>query len=113
MTEADLRYLSMNMGSRETETNRRGRPCNERFPLQVQHPQAKTYVLMKYSEPHVPILCDPQIPRQDRDETRERYCGALLTLFVPWRTVTDLCAIKQTWDEAFKSRQEKISTHSW
>lgn len=68
---------------------------------------------MKYSEPHVPILHGPQIPRRDRDETRERYCRALLTLFVPWRTVTDLCDVNQTWDDAFKSRQEQVSTQSW
>ena len=114
MTEADLRYLSMNTTSREkTEGNRRGRPANQRFPFQTQHPQGKAYVLVKYSEPHVPILYGPQIPRQDRDETRERYCRALLTLFVPWRAVTDLCDINRTWDDAFESRQKQISTHSW
>ena len=113
MTDADLRYLSTHTASRETEGARRGRPPNERFPFQAQHPQRKTYVLVKYSEPHVPILHGPQIPRRDRDETRERYCRALLTLFVPWRTVTDLCDVNQTWDDAFKSRQEQVSTQSW
>ncbi|CAF4602628.1 unnamed protein product [Rotaria sp. Silwood2] len=114
MNTADLKYLSMNMASsREEEGNRKGRPVNERFPFQSQHPQAKAYVLMKYSEPHVPILYGPQIPRQDRDDTRERYCRALLTLFVPWRTVTDLCELNQTWEDAFKCRQEYISIHSW
>ena len=113
MTEADLRYLSVHTASRETEGNRRGRPPNERFPFQAQHPQGKTYVLVKYSESHVPILYGPQIPRRDREETRERYCRALLTLFVPWRAVTDLCDINQTWDDAFQSRQEQISNHSW
>ena len=96
MTEADLRHLSINTASRETEGDRRGRPANERFPFQTQHPQGRAYVLVKYSEPHVPILYGPQIPRQDRDETRERYWRALLTLFVPWRAVTDLCDINQT-----------------
>jgi hypothetical protein len=68
---------------------------------------------MKYSEQHVPILYGPQIPRRDRDDTRERYSRALLTLFLPWRTVTDLCDVNQTWEEAFKSRQNHISNHSW
>ncbi|CAF2509000.1 unnamed protein product [Rotaria sp. Silwood2] len=114
MNAADLKYLSTNMASsREEEGNQRGRPVNERFPFQSQHPQAKAYVLMKYSEPHVPILYGPQIPRQYRDDTRERYCRAPLTLFVPWRTVTDLCDLNQTWEDAFKSRQEYISIHSW
>ena len=115
MTEADLRYLSTNTASREREGNRRGRPANERFPFQAQHPQGKTYVLVKYSEPHVPILHGPQIPRQDRDETRERYCLALLTLFVPWRAVTDLCDINQTWNERMMllnlARNRSLLTH--
>jgi len=113
MNAADVKYLSTNMVSREKEDNRRGRPVNERYPFQSQHPQAKTYVLMKYSESHVPILYGPQIPRQDRADTRERYCRALLTLFVPWRTVTDLCDPSQTWEDAFQSRQDHISIHSW
>ncbi|CAF1347250.1 unnamed protein product [Rotaria sp. Silwood1] len=68
---------------------------------------------MKYSEYRVPILYGPQIPRRDRDDTRERYSQALLTLFVPWRAVTDLCDVNQTWEDAFKSRQNHISIHSW
>ena len=50
----------------------------------------------------MPVLYGPQIPRQDRDDTRERYCRALFTLFVPWRTVADLCDVNQTWEEALK-----------
>ncbi|CAF4755609.1 unnamed protein product, partial [Rotaria sp. Silwood2] len=68
---------------------------------------------MKYSESHVPVLYGPQIPRQDRDDTRERYCRAILTLFVSWRTVTDICDISQTWEDAFKSRQHLILSNSW
>ncbi|CAF3323675.1 unnamed protein product [Rotaria socialis] len=49
----------------------------------------------------------------DRDETRERYSRALLTLFVPWRPVADLCDCNQTWEDALKSRQHLISTYSW
>jgi hypothetical protein len=68
---------------------------------------------MKYSEYHVPILYGPQIPRRDREDTQERYSRALLTLFIPWRTVTDLCDVNQTWEDALESRQHLISTHSW
>ena len=69
--------------------------------------------MIKYSEPHVPVLYGPQIPRRDREDTRERYSRALLTLFVPWHTVTDLCDINQTWEDAFECRQNRISIHSW
>jgi len=68
---------------------------------------------MKYSEARVSILYGPQITRRDREDTRERYSRALLTLFIPWRTVTDLCDVNQTWEDALKSRQHLISTHSW
>ncbi|CAF4261944.1 unnamed protein product, partial [Rotaria sordida] len=97
----------------EEEANQTGRPPNERFPFQKQHPQATTHLMMKYSQPRVPILYGPQIPRRDRDDTRERYCRALLTLFVPWRTVSNLCDVNQKWEDAFKSQQHRISTYSW
>lgn len=112
MNESDMKYLSQDIPSTEENVNRKGRPANKRYLLQKQHPQAMTYLLMKYSEYHVPVLYGPQIPRQDRDDTRERYSRAVLTLFVPWRTVTDLCDINQTWEEALKSRQKLISIHS-
>ena len=106
MNASDVKHPSKNMISREKEDNQRGRPVKERYPFQRQHPQANTYVLMKYSESHVPILYGSQIPRRDHADTRERYCRALLTLFVPWRTVSDLCALNQTWEDAFQSRQD-------
>ncbi len=112
MNATDVKYLSKTTVSVEEEGSRKGRPANERYPLQQQHPQTSTHLLMKYSEYHVPILYGPQIPRQDRDDTRERYSRALLTLFVPWRTVIDLCGVNQTWEDAFKSRQKRISIHS-
>ncbi|CAF3241520.1 unnamed protein product [Rotaria sp. Silwood2] len=95
------------------KVNEKVRPHSQRYPFQKQHPQTTTHILMKYSERHVPILYGPQIPRRDRDDTRERYSRAILTLFVPWRTVTDLCGVNQTWEDAFKSRQNRISIHSW
>ena len=68
---------------------------------------------MKFSELHIPVLYGPQIPREDCDDTRERYSRALLELFVPWRNVFDLCNVNQTWEDAFESRINLISTHSW
>ncbi|CAF1589237.1 unnamed protein product, partial [Adineta steineri] len=112
MNAADLKYLSYIVVPKKQNDNRKGRPPNERYAFQKQHPQATTYVMMKYTQSRVPILYGPQIPRQDRDDTRERYCRALLTLFVPWRSVADLCAIEQTWEDAFKSQQHLISTYS-
>ena len=113
MNAADLKHLSKAVELIEEETSQRGRPAHQRFPFQKQHPQAKTHLLMTYSENHVPILHGPQIPRRDREDTRERYCRALLTLFVPWRAVADLCDVKQTWGKAFEARKNLISVRSW
>ncbi|CAF1489020.1 unnamed protein product [Adineta ricciae] len=114
MNATDVKYLSTSIVSSHEETdNRRGRPPNKRYPLQSQHPQAKTHVLMNYSEPRVPILYGPQISRQDRVDTRERYYRALLKLFVPCRTVNDLCDVSQTWENAFQSQRDRISVDSW
>jgi hypothetical protein len=110
---ADKNYLSEVIQSTERTDNRRGRPVGKRYTFQKEHPQATTYLLMEHSEPQVPVLFGPQIPRKDRDNTRERYCRALLTLFLPWRTVRDLCNVDQTWEDAFRSRQSLIAAHSW
>lgn len=112
MNAADVKYLSKTAMPTEELNNQKGRPANVRYSFQKQHPQVATHLLMKYSESHVPVLYGPQIPRREREDTRERYSRALLTLFVPWRTVTDLCDINQTWEEAFKLRQNRISVHS-
>ena len=114
MNATDVKYLSKTPVLIEEERNKKkGRPANERYSFQKQHPQATTHLLMKYTESHIPVLYGPQIPRRDREDTRERYSRALLTLFVPWRTVTDLCDINQTWEDAFECRQNRISIHSW
>ena len=110
---ADTKYLSQISTTDQEKDNRKGRPPNERFPFQKEHPQAATHLMMKYSEARVPILYGPQIPRRDRDDTRERYSRALLTLFVPWRTVSDLCDLNDEWEHALESRQHRISTSSW
>jgi hypothetical protein len=113
INQTDLKYLSKSSTIEAGKDNHRGRPSNERFSFQEKHPQATTHILMKYSELHVPILYGPQIPRQDRDDTRERYNRALLTLFVPWRNAIDLCGINQTWEDACESRKDLISARSW
>ena len=113
LNAADAKYLSVTSTADNERGNRKGRPPNERFPFQQHHPQAATYLMMKYSESRVPVLYGPQIPRRDRDDTRERYSRALLTLFVPWRTASDLCDIDQKWEDALTSRQHHISTLSW
>ena len=111
MNNTDQKHWSMIAALEKERMNKKGRPTNERFVFQKQHPQAATHLLMKYNEPHIPILYGPQIPRQDRDDTRERYCRAILTLFVPWRTVIDLCDIHQTWEKAFKTRRHLVLRH--
>ena len=48
----------------------------------------------------VPVLVGPAIPRQDREDTAERYARAILTLFYPWTTVFDICHVNQSWSDA-------------
>ncbi|CAF4696997.1 unnamed protein product [Rotaria socialis] len=66
----------------------------------------------RYAFEIVPVLVGPQIPRKEREETRERYSRALLTLFVPWRSVHDLCILNQTWAEALEVQKPLISPAS-
>ena len=49
------------------------------------------------------------ISHRERDDTKERYYRVILTLFMPWRAVIDICDVTQTWDEAYKSKQNLIT----
>jgi hypothetical protein len=86
-----------------------GTKMNERHTFAKVHPQSSSHIIIKRSTPLVPVLLGPQIPRHDREETRERYCRAILTLFVPWRSVQDLCHVDYTWAQALEARKSMIS----
>ncbi|CAF2905994.1 unnamed protein product [Rotaria sp. Silwood2] len=85
---------------------------NERHTFDSAHPQSTSHLIIKRSIPVAPVLIGPQIPRREREETHERYCRALLTLFVPWRSVQNLCATNETWSEALEARRLLISPNS-
>ena len=89
-----------------------GRLLQERYTFTSEHPQAKSHGIIKRTEPVFPVLVGPQIPRQDREETRERYSRAIATLFIPWRSVRDLCDVNQSWSDALSTRQQNISGQS-
>lgn len=86
-------------------------PLLERYNLHHLHPLYKSHEL-KSKAHKLPVLIGPQIPRQDRLDTRERYCRAILTLFHPWRKIEDLCNINQTWSDAFLERFDGITDNS-
>ncbi|CAF4503460.1 unnamed protein product [Rotaria sp. Silwood2] len=85
---------------------------NERHTIESVHPQSSSHIIIKHTTPVVLVLFDSQILCREREETRQRYCRALLTLFVPWRSVHDLCTVNQAWFEAFEIRKPLISSSS-
>ncbi|CAF1498169.1 unnamed protein product [Adineta ricciae] len=97
----------------QSESSKRGRPPSERELFQDSHPQAASHINIKRTKPVIPVLIGPPIPRKDREDTRERYCRSILTLFHPWRTYRDVCDVDQSWEEAFNIRQTKILSSSW
>ncbi|CAF3219894.1 unnamed protein product [Rotaria sp. Silwood2] len=96
----------------ESTDLRRGRPPCERVLFEVPHPQVSSHLNIKRTKPVVPVLLGPAIPRRDRDDTKERYYRSILTLFVPWRSVADLCSINQTWEQAFEVHEKTITAES-
>jgi hypothetical protein len=96
----------------ELREPRRGRIASERQTFQAGHPQASSHINIRRMEPVVPVLLGPPVPRRDREDTRERYCRSILTLFVPWRSVQDVCDVNQTWEQAFETRHIRITSES-
>ncbi|CAF3216047.1 unnamed protein product [Rotaria sp. Silwood2] len=99
-------------GSEGEQLYTEGTKINERHTFESAHPQSSSHIIIKHTKPVVPVLIGPQIPRQEREETRERYSRALLTLFVPWRSVHDLCVLNQTWTEPLEVQKPLISLTS-
>ncbi|CAF4225843.1 unnamed protein product, partial [Adineta steineri] len=99
--------------SSQPKDPQRGRPSSEREAFQAGHPQAASHVNIKRIKPVVPVLLGPPVPRRDRDDTKERYCRSILTLYFPWRSIQDVSDINQTWEEAFQIRQTRILPTSW
>ena len=99
--------------STELKDPRRDRPFFERETFQAGHAQASSHINIKRTKPVVPVLIGPPVPRKDREDTRERYCRSILTLFFPWRSIQDLCDVDQTWEQAFKIRHAHITSESW
>ncbi|CAF2150657.1 unnamed protein product [Rotaria magnacalcarata] len=110
--KSDRRLIKNANGSEGEQLYTEGTKMNERHTFETAHPQSSSHIIIKHTKPVVPVLIGPQIPRQEREETRERYSRALLTLFVPWRSVHDLCALNQTWTEALELQKPLISPTS-
>ena len=110
--KSDRRILTAINGPEGRRISTEGTKMNERHTFQSSHPQSSSHLIIKRSTPVIPVLLGPQIPRREREETRERYSRALLTLFVPWRTVHDLCASNQAWSEALNARHDLIASSS-
>ena len=98
--------------SQPATTISRGRPLNDRWLFRADHPQYSTHILIRRSFAVVPVLVGPAIPRQDREDTAERYARAILTLFHPWTTVFDICDVNQSWSEALNMLQPTFSSKS-
>jgi hypothetical protein len=96
----------------EDARSSRGRPPQERYSFMTEHPQASSHGIIKRPKPIIPVLLGPQIPRKDREEMQERYSRAIAALFIPWRSVRDICDVSQNWCEALSSRQGSISRDS-
>ena len=69
---------------------------NDRWLFRAAHPQYSTHIVIRRSFAVVPVLVGPTIPREDREDTAERYARAILTLFHPWTTVFDICHVNQS-----------------
>ncbi len=111
----DREYLKTQSTPKNIQSKdvRRGRPASEREPFLSGHPQFSSHINVKRVKPVVPVLLGPPIPRRDREDTKERYCRAILALFSPWRSISDLCHIDQTWEQAFEIRQSRITPESY
>lgn len=79
----------------------------DRFKLHPQHPLVVTHIL-KMRSYKTPVLIGPQIPNKNRNDVKERYARAILTLFYPWRTIDNLISSNQNWEAALNEKYNQI-----
>ncbi|KAK7027673.1 PIF1-like helicase-domain-containing protein [Favolaschia claudopus] len=80
----------------------RGRKAEARGQYLSSHSQHATHLSRVRTIPVVNVLLGDKIPRPDRGAgERERWCRAMLILFKPWRSLTDLKDADETWQTAF------------
>ncbi|CAF4563747.1 unnamed protein product [Didymodactylos carnosus] len=107
MTKKDQQFIEEN-----EKTDKQGRPPCNRYLFDKNHPQFESHLLVKRSIDITPVLVGPQIPNRTRDDMKERYSRSILTLFIPWRKVTDLCQKENTWVQALEQNQNALSATS-
>jgi hypothetical protein len=93
-------------------SGRRGRPQNDRWLLQTNHPQYSSHMIIRRSFSVVPVLIGPPIPRRERDDTIERYARAILTLFHPWRGIQNICQSSGSWNDTLKIHEKTFTSAS-
>ncbi|CAF0864592.1 unnamed protein product, partial [Didymodactylos carnosus] len=91
--KTDKTYFDSQAESKQSgsQIKKRGPQPNQRLKFKENHPQYESHILIQRTGTVVPVLIGPQIPRKDREDTKERYARAILILFLPWRGVDDLC----------------------
>ncbi|KAJ7155910.1 hypothetical protein C8R43DRAFT_821243, partial [Mycena crocata] len=59
------------------------------------------------------VLLGNTLPRPDRSPIeRDKWCRAMLILFKPWRKLSDLKAVGQSWTDAFENTEFTAYTKS-
>jgi hypothetical protein len=71
-----------------------------RIPYNSHHPKSKTHIAAMRGVPMTLVLSGDSIPHSETDK-REEYAMKILTLFKPWRQISDLKDNNQSWSEAF------------
>ncbi|KAJ6646482.1 ATP-dependent DNA helicase pfh1 [Pseudolycoriella hygida] len=106
--QQDLISKEMNLEVDDSQNKTRGRSAQKRYIFDEGHPQVLTHILMERVKQVIPVLIGPQIPRKNRESTRERYCRSILTLFYPWRTFSDLCSPDESWLDSWTNKEEYL-----
>lgn len=73
----------------DNNNNKRRQTSAKRFLFSRTHPQINTHILIRRVTSVVPVLIEPQIHRKNNETMKDRYCRAILTLFIPWRNCAD------------------------
>lgn len=78
--------------------------------LNDEHPQFNTHRLIFHRKQRIPVLLGPKLPNPNKStELKEDWARDMLALFKPWRTLSDLKANDETWNDAYDKYEHSLS----
>ena len=72
-----------------------------RYEFLAEHKEGDQKNVRLWRRDVIPVPIGPALPCRDQPEARTRYCRVMMMLFKPWRALSDLRDVSESWETMF------------